>query len=189
MRTVYFSPEKRRLIESIATDEYQNTGCELVNFTKSDNGNLLVTNFTSFKRVKLNFEKPSWIVSYSTVSEILNEKPMYAMINVKGTIFDLEETEQKVCKNGQTLQIRKAMFKDSTDCILITFSCNNVSKISESRCYQVTSVRVSLFQAQKILRATKTTVITEDDNFKFNVAEVESSYAKGGTKKSSQIMK
>ena len=189
MRTVYFSPEKRRLIENTATDEYQNIGCELLNFTKSDNGNLLITNFTSVKRVKLNFEKPSLIFSYSTVSEILNEKSMYAMINVKGTIFDLEETEQNVCKNGQTLQIRKAMFKDSTDCILITFSCNNVSKISESRCYQVTSVRVSLFQAQKILRATKTTVITEDDNFKFNVAEVESSYAKGGTKKSSQIMK
>ena len=52
-RTVYFSTEKRRLIESIATEEYQNIGCELVNFKKSDNVNLLVTNFTSAKKVKL----------------------------------------------------------------------------------------------------------------------------------------
>ena len=100
---------------------------------------------------------------------------MYPMVNVKGTIFDLEETEQKVCKNGQTLQIRKAVFKGSTDCIPITFSCNNVSNISEAKGYQVTSVHVSFFQAQKLLRAPETTVITEDYNFKYNVAEVESS--------------
>ena len=47
------------------------------------------------KRVKLNFEKLSLIISYSTVSEIVNEKPTYALINVKGTTFSLEETEQK----------------------------------------------------------------------------------------------
>ena len=68
-QTVCFSPEKRRLIESIATDKNQNIACE---FEKSDKGNLLVANFTSVKRVKLNFEKPSLIVSYSTVSEIVN---------------------------------------------------------------------------------------------------------------------
>ena len=56
-RTVYFSTEKRRLIESIATEEYQNIGCELVNFKKSDNVNLLVTNFTSANRVKLELWK------------------------------------------------------------------------------------------------------------------------------------
>ena len=66
--TVCFLPEKRRLIESIATDEDQNTRCDLVNFKKSDNGDLLVTNFTSVKRVKLNFKKPFLIISYTTVS-------------------------------------------------------------------------------------------------------------------------
>ena len=45
-RTVCFSPEKRRPIESIATDEDQNIGCVLVNLKKSDNGDLLMTNFT-----------------------------------------------------------------------------------------------------------------------------------------------
>ena len=69
----------------------------------------------------MNFEKPSLIVSYSTVSENVNEKPMHAMINIKGTIFKLEETGQKVCENDKTLKIRKAMFKDSNDCIPISF--------------------------------------------------------------------
>ena len=49
---------------------------ELVNFKKSDNGGLLV--ISSIKIMKLNFEKPSMIVSYLTVSEIVNEKPLYA---------------------------------------------------------------------------------------------------------------
>ena len=39
------------LIESIDTDEDQNIGCELFSLKKSDNGDLLVTNLTSVKRV------------------------------------------------------------------------------------------------------------------------------------------
>ena len=174
-RTVCFSPKKRKLIESIATGEDYNIGCELVNVKKSDNGDLLVTNFTSVKRVKLNFEKPSLIISYSTVSEIMNEKPIYTMINVKGTKFNLEETEQKVCKYGKILQLRKAVFKDSTDCIPITFFDKNVSNISEAKGYQIINVCVSLFQAQRLLQTTDTTEIIKYDNRKYYFTEVESS--------------
>ena len=111
LQTVCFSPEKRRVIESIPTDEYQNIGCELVNFKKSDNGDMLVIIFTSVKRMKLNFEKQSLIASYSTVNEIVNKKPINAMANAKETIFNLQETEQKVCENSKMLQITKVVFK------------------------------------------------------------------------------
>ena len=111
LQTVCFSPEKRRVIESIPTDEYQNVGCELVNFKKSDNGDILVIIFTSVKRMKLNFEKQSLIASYSTVNEIVNKKPINAMANAKETIFNLQETEQKVCENSKMLQITKVVFK------------------------------------------------------------------------------
>ena len=110
-QTVCFSPEKRRFIKTTATNEDQSIGCELVSFKKSDNGDLVVTNFISVKRVKLNFEKPSLIIRYSTNGEIVNEKPIYAMINVKGTIFNLEETGQKVCKNDKMLQLRRQCLK------------------------------------------------------------------------------
>ena len=111
LQTVCFSPEKRRVIENIPTDEYQNVGCELVNFKKSDNGDILVIIFTSVKRMKLNFEKQSLIASYSTVNEIVNKKPINAMANAKETIFNLQETEQKVCENSKMLQITKVVFK------------------------------------------------------------------------------
>ena len=111
LQTVCFSPEKRTVIESIPTDEYQNVGCELVNFKKSDNGDILVIIFTSVKRMKLNFEKQSLIASYSTVNEIVNKKPINAMANAKETIFNLQETEQKVCENSKMLQITKVVFK------------------------------------------------------------------------------
>ena len=147
--------------------------CELVNFKKSKNGDLLVTNFTSGKRVKLNFEKLSLIVSYSKVCEIVIETSTYAIINVKGRILNLEETEQKVCKNGKTLQIRKAEFKDSIDCIPVTYFDNNMSKIFKAKGYKITHVYVSLFQAQRILKTTETTEITEDDNCKYNVTKLQ----------------
>ena len=72
------------------------------------------------------------------------------------------------------LQITKEVFKHSTNCIPITF-CENMSKIAETKGYQITNVRVSLFQAQRILKTTETTGITEDDNCKTNVTEKESS--------------
>ena len=158
-----------------ATDEDQNMWCNWVHFKSSDNGDILVTNYTSVKRVKLNFEKPSLIISYSTVSEIVNEKPMYAMIDVKGAIFNLGETKQKVCKNSEVLQLRKTVARDSTDCVPITFLDKNVSTISKAKGYQIANVGVSPFQAQRILKTTETTEIIEDDNCKYNVTEVERS--------------
>ena len=87
---------------------------------------------------------------------------MHAIINVKRTIFNLEETEQKACKNSKRLQIRKEIFKDSTDCIPMTIFDNHLSKTSEAKGYQATNVRVSLFQVQRILKTKETTEITDD---------------------------
>ena len=50
-----------------------------------------------------------------------------------------------------------------------------MSTISKAKGYQITNVRVPLFQAQKILKTAETAEITEDDNCKYNVTEVESS--------------
>ena len=72
------------------------------------------------------------------------------------------------------LQIRKEVFKHSTNCIAITFF-DNMSKVAETKGYQMTNIRVSLFQAQRILKTTETTGITEDNNCKTNVTEKESS--------------
>ena len=66
------------------------------------------------------------------------------------------------------------MFKHSTNCIAITFF-DNMSKVAETKGYQMTNIRVSLFQAQRILKTTETTGITEDNNCKTNVTEKESS--------------
>ena len=73
------------------------------------------------------------------------------------------------------LQLRKAVFKDSINCIPVTFFDKNVSKHSETKGYQITNVRVSIFQTQRILKTTETTEITEDDNCRYNVNEVKSS--------------
>ena len=72
------------------------------------------------------------------------------------------------------LQIRKEVFKHRTNCIAIPFF-DNMSKVAETKGYQITNVRVSLFQAQRILKTTETTRITEDNNCKTNVTEKESS--------------
>ena len=57
--------------------------------------------------------------SYLIVTELVNEKPTYAMVNMKGIIFNLEEADQIDYKNWKTLKTRKVMLKD---CIRITFS-------------------------------------------------------------------
>ena len=93
---------------------------------------------------------------------------MSAVINIKGEIFNLEETNKKVFKNGKTLQIRKAMFKNSTDYIPMT------SQYPKAKGYQITNVCVSFFKFQGILKTIEITNIMEDHNSKYNITEVES---------------
>ena len=68
----------------------------------------------------------------------------------------------------------KAIFKDTSDCIPVTFFDNNVSKIRKAKGYQITNICVSLFQTQRILKTTETKKITGDDNCKYDLIEVES---------------
>ena len=55
-RSVCFSPEKHKLISII---ESEKSGCELKKFKKSDPDDILVTDYTSVKKMKLSFEMPT----------------------------------------------------------------------------------------------------------------------------------
>ena len=83
------------------------------------------------------------------------------MVNMKGIIFNLEETDQIVYKNGKTLKIRKVMLKD---CIRITFCCNiRQQQFERQGIPNNDRLCIFFFKSQRILKTTKTTDIMEDE--------------------------
>ena len=77
-------------------------------------------------------------------------------------LFNLEETEEKVCKNGGTLEKK-----------------DNVKRwqigIPNKRDTKITNVRESLFKSWRILKAIEIADIMENESCESNISEMESS--------------
>lgn len=56
----------------------------------------MITDFTSVKRVKLNFEQPHFAIAFTTIEQIINVYPLYALVNIQGVVFNLKEQEPTV---------------------------------------------------------------------------------------------
>lgn len=78
-RSVCFSPEKRRLLLAISTDEDSHAGCEISNFKTGDSGDMMITDFSTIRRCSLKFDKPEFNLVFTTIAELLNETPLYSM--------------------------------------------------------------------------------------------------------------
>ena len=52
----------------------------------------MITDFTSVKKMKLNFEKPTFATQFTKVSSLLNETALFQIVNVKGMVFAVDDT-------------------------------------------------------------------------------------------------
>lgn len=71
------------------------------------------------KKQKLEFEEKKVELSYSDITVIMNQCPLYDIVNVIGVFFNKSEEKSKL-RNGKVLRIVKAKTKDQTG--LITFT-------------------------------------------------------------------
>ena len=77
----------KKLIKAIADDKDETTGCELGSVKRSESGGeILVNNFSSVKRTKFNFDKPTYTTIFSKVGEIINELLIYSIVIIQGTL-------------------------------------------------------------------------------------------------------
>ena len=172
LRSVCFSPEKHKLLTKIHQEKSSNIGCEIKNFKNSDVGDLMVTNFTSIKRVKLNFDLPEVETMFTSIADINNEAPLYSVKNVRGMVFGLGISECKM-NNGKSLTFRQATLKDATDTIPINFFNECAEMVQNMQSYNISMVRVSKYSENRILKTTDSSKIEEIEDLDLTLTDTE----------------
>ena len=166
-RSVCFSPEKHKLLQSIAKKQ---SGCELKRFRRSDTNDILVTDYTSVKQQELPFKKPSHEIKYTPLSTVADELGLLEMVNVTGIIHSLGNIEN-IEKDGRTSRLRKGCITDESDTFPITFYGNLADVVKEKQPYSITNVRISKYMTERFLKTTQLTTVNSDAKGSLNIEE------------------
>ena len=161
-RGVYFSPAKHRLFKDITNDS-SHSGIEINRFRSSDNNSdIIVNEFSSVKKTKLNFERKTLQSEIFTIEQVINECAIYDIVDVTGLVYNLQ-TEAEHEKDGKRLRIRKGMIKDETLSMEIVLFSSLVDKVSNNTYYDFKKMRVQKFMNDRILKSTETTKVSKND--------------------------
>ena len=79
---MYYSPEKHQLFKDTLQEQAQNTCAEIERYWVDKN--LTINDYSFVKKQKLNFEERNVELSYSNISTIMNECPLYGTVHVSG---------------------------------------------------------------------------------------------------------
>ena len=141
-RAVCFSPQKRKLFVEIlhSKKEY---GCELSNCKRSNQNDLVISEETSVKKAKLDYELVEKDIKLSSISFIINESPLHQLVNVRGLLFNLGKSEHAI-KDGVNYNFKKGILKDEQgDLIPVTVFNKVLDEISDRNVYKFTDMRVA----------------------------------------------
>ena len=159
-RVVSFSPEKRRLLQTVenATDE----GCEIKKSKISSSNDIIINQYSAIKKIKPTFPKTFHEVPVSTLSEVINELPLYKRVTVSGMVYNIssELTDEK---KGKTFTYKKATLKDNTDSLTVQFLKPYSSELQEKKCYKLNHMMICIYEQEKYLRTTQVSTIVEAD--------------------------
>ena len=116
---VCFSTEKYNLFSEISNDNTTN-GIEIRRFRSSDsNDDIIANDFTSVKRIEVNFKRKTFHVTPYTIQQI-NECAIYNIVDVTGLIYKLQQ-EAATEKDGKPLRVKTPIIKDETRNMEIVF--------------------------------------------------------------------
>ena len=82
-RIVRFFPEKHKLLKVI---EQENDGCEIKRFKRTEQKYILITDYITFKKMRLDFKQPIHNAVFQEISTVKKELPFLDMVNVKGIV-------------------------------------------------------------------------------------------------------
>ena len=114
-RPACFSPDKHKLLKVI---EQENDSCEIKWFEKTESNDILITDYTTIKRMKLDFMQPIYNAVFQKNSMGGNKLPLFDMINVKGKVCNIEVLET-VSKDNKLLKFKKGSLKNKIDSMLL----------------------------------------------------------------------
>ena len=161
-RAVCFSPEKHKLLSQISTE---GSGCLIKKAKYGVNEDVIVNDYSAVKQTDVTFQKRQITLEYKKISEILNECPLYERVNILAVLCDVGEVKT-VEIDGIPLSIRRALLRDNTGTIEMSFYGDLVKNISEETCYKLNHLLVSKYKSSRLLKTTHNTtleVVTDHD--------------------------
>ena len=90
-RIVCFSPEKHKLLKVIKDEKSDR---EIKRYKRIERNNILITDFTSIKKLKLDFPQPVHNAGFQEISTVENELSLSDVVNVKEISTTLECLKQ-----------------------------------------------------------------------------------------------
>ena len=84
-RTVYFSPEKHKLLKVIKDEK---SGRDIKRYKRIERNNILITDFTSIKKLKLDFPQPVHNAFFQEISTVENGLSLSNVVNVKEILYN-----------------------------------------------------------------------------------------------------
>ena len=164
-RTVCFYSEKHQLINKIEED---GKSSELKRCKRSDTNDTFITNYTSVKEVEPDFLKSDMQAEFISITT-LNEKTKNDIIDVKGLIYSLTPIESYT--KDLTLTLRTAKQSENTGSIQITVLAPLINEIKEDKAFLFTTMRVSRFQSDCLIKSTEQAIVTPISDAEFEIPE------------------
>ena len=131
-RVVSFSQEKHKLIKTLNDTD---AGCQIKKVKLSETNDILLTDYTTVKKVSPTFTKRNTKMDIQTLEKVNNEIVLFQRISTKGMIYGLGELEY-VEMNGQQLPLTKCMLKDETSTIPLTiYGKELIAKVKNDSVY------------------------------------------------------
>ena len=132
-RTVCFSPEKHKLLKVIKDEK---SGCEIKRYKRTERNDILITDFTSIKKLKLDFTQPVHNAVFQEISTVENELSLFDVVNVKGILYNIGVLETAT-KDDKIIEFKKASLKDNTGSMPITLYNELTMQITEGKYYEL----------------------------------------------------
>ena len=157
-RVVSFSPEKRKLLQSIV--DSTNEGCEIKKSRNAASDDIIINQHSAIKKIKPSFPKHDQNIPISTLTAVVNELPLYKRVAVVGMVYNIsQEIEDK--KGERILKYKRATLKDNQDSIAIQLINPNIfNTVEEKKIYRLNHMMISIFEQEKYLKSTQVTTVS-----------------------------
>ena len=163
---MYFSPEKHKLFKVIKDEK---SGCEIRRYERTEQNDVLITDFTSIKKLKLDFTQSVHNAVLQEISTVKIELSLFDVVNGKGILYiGVLET---ATKDDKIVEFKIASLKDNTGSMPITLYNELTKQITEGKCYEILEARISKYKTQRLLKTTEFTKILEIEGYSFKLTD------------------
>ena len=156
-QTVCFSPGNNKLLKVIKDEK---SSREIKRYKRTERTDILINDFTSIKKLKLDFTQPVHKAVFQEISTVKNELSLFDIVNVKEILYNIRVLETTT-KDDKIFEFKKASLKDNTVSMPIALYNKLTKQITEGKCYETLEVRIYKCKTQRLLKTTKFTKILE----------------------------